>query len=71
MALKATAIILNEADQRTTETVKPDSIVEVDDKTYLNLRPLNGLPSFPVSFAPAGMNLDAFLPIDPDEAFAQ
>ena len=50
MALKATAIILNEADQQTTETVKPDSIIEVDDKTYLNLRPLNGLPSFPVSF---------------------
>ena len=69
--MKATANILNEADQRTTETVKPDSTVEVDGKTYLNLRPINGLPSFPVSFAPAGMNLDAFLPIDPDEAFAQ
>ena len=69
MALKATATILQETEHRTTETIKPDSITEVENKTYINMRPLEGLPSFPVSFAPAGMNMDAFLPIDPDEAF--
>ena len=71
MALRATAVIMNEKEQQSTEKVKPDWIVEVDDKTYINLRPLNGLPSFPVTFAPAGMDLDSFLPIDPDAAFAQ
>ena len=71
MALRATAVITNDNDQPSMSKVKPDSIVDIEDKTYINLRPLTGLPSFPVTFAPAGMDLDAFLPIDPDAAFAQ
>ena len=51
--------------------VKPDSIVHVEDRTYINMRPMQGLPPFPVTFAPAGMDLDGFLPIDPDLAFNQ
>ena len=53
------------------DAIQPDSTTEVEGKTYINLRPVEGLPSFPASFAPAGMNMDAFLPVDPDEAFVQ
>ena len=51
--------------------VKPDSIVDVEDRTYINMRPMQGLPPFPVAFAPAGMDMDGFLPINLDLAFNQ
>ena len=69
--MKATATIIQGTENRTMDTIQPDSTTEVEGKTYVNLRPVEGLPSFPVSFAPAGMNMDAFLPIDPDEALVR
>ena len=69
MALRATAIISNENDPPMMSSVKPDSIVDIEDRMYINMRPMQSLPPFPVAFAPAGMDMDGFLPIDPDLAF--
>ena len=71
MAFRVTATTMNEGAPPTTTNIKPESIVEVQGKTYLNLQPLNNLPSFPVAFTPAAMEMDGFLPIEPDNAFQQ
>ena len=70
MDTKATATITQGTESRT-EDIQPDSTTVVEGKTYLNLRSVEGLPSFPVSFAPAGMDMDTYLPVDPDEALAR
>ena len=70
MDMKATATITQGTENRT-DNIQPDSTTVVEGKTYLNLRTVEGLPSFPVSFAPAGMNMDTYLPIDSHEALAR
>ena len=70
MDATATATI-NQGTESRTEDIQPDSTTVVEGITYLNLRSVPGLPSFPVSFAPAGMDMDSYLPVDPDEALAR
>ena len=71
MALRATATITNENAPPTTTSVNPDSIVEIQGKTYVNMQPLQSIPPFPIAFALAGMDMDGFMPIEPDNAFNQ
>ena len=70
METTATAKINQEPESRS-EEVQPDSTTIVGRKTYINMRSVPGLPSFPVAFAPAGMDMDSYLPVDPDEALAR
>ena len=71
MAYRVTATTMNKASQLTATDVKPESIVQVQGRTYVNMQPMNNLTSFPAAFAPAAIDLDRFLPMDPDCAFQQ
>ena len=63
--------MINQGTESRSEEVQPDSTTIVGGKTYINMRSVPGLPSFPVAFAPAGMDMDSYLPVDPDEALAR
>ena len=71
MAQRVTATTLNDSSKPTATDIKPDSIVQMHGRTYINMQPLNNVPAFPAAFAPAAMDLDGFLPVDPDGAFQQ
>ena len=68
METTATATISQEPEERF-EQLQPDSTTLVGGRTYIHTKSIPGLPSFPATFQPAGMDMDAYLPIDPDEAY--
>ena len=70
METTATATLNQEPESRS-EQIQPDSTTIVGGRTYINTRSVPGLPSFPVAFAPAGMDMDSYLPVDPDEALTR
>ena len=68
METTATATISQEPEERL-EQLQPDSTTLVGGRTYIHTKSIPGLPSFPAAFQPAGMDMDSYLPIDPDEAY--
>ena len=68
METTATATISQEPEERL-EQLQPDSTTLVGGRTYIHTKSIPGLPSFPAAFQPAGMDMDAYLPIEPDEAY--
>ena len=62
----ATATIIQDSKEKMHE-LQPDSTTLQGGKTYIHMNTLPGLPSFSATFQPAGMDMDGYLPVDPDD----
>ena len=62
----ATTTIIQDSEERM-EELQPESTTLQGGRTYIHTKALPGLPSFSATFQPAGMDMDAYLPVDPDE----
>ena len=62
----ATATIIQDSKEKMQE-LQPESTTLQGGRTYIHMNALPGLPSFSATFQPAGMDMDGYLPVDPDE----